>query len=507
MTKIASFVSLGMIKLDREAKIPLHRQLYKMLRQEILIGRLKPGTRLPPSRILAQELTVARNTVNNAYKQLISEGYLESKVGAGTRVTLRLPEDILQVNTPSNQPQENGQPSLALPVSPPRVSECGAALMQIPYRWEKTPACAFNSTLPGVDAFPFKLWEKLLIPSWRTLSAQHLGYQSVLGHRPLREAIADYLQTGRGVRCSADQVIITNGTQQALTTTARLLLDKGDAVWVENPCYDGVKAVLCAAMTKIVPVKVDDEGLMVSDGIAQAPNARLAYVAPSHQYPLGVTMSLTRRLELLQWAQNTQAWIIEDDYDSEYRYAGYPLEALQGLDTQGRVIYVGTFSKVLFPALRVGYMVVPSALIEPFRAVRAHTDRGTTLLEQAVLTRFFREGHFARHIRCMRTLYAERQAVFIEAAHKYLAGWLDVQPATAGLHLVGWLPAGVDDRMVAKKLLEHQIDTPALSSFALTPLARKGLVIGYVAVPTGEIVSAVKRMRAVLQSLIGHALM
>ena len=508
MSKIASFISLVMVKLDRNEKTPLHRQLYKMLRQEILIGQLKPGTRLPPTRTLAQELGVARNTVNNAYKQLLVEGYLESKVGSGTRVTKRLPEELLQVNSGRNHQGELVQEEETAPAllrgqaaSKPRVSECGTAMMQIPYRWEKTQACAFNSTLPAVDAFPFKLWEKLLIPSWRSVSSQHLGYQSVLGYRPLREAVAAYLQTGRGVRCTADRVIITNGTQQALTTTARLLLNKGDTAWVENPCYDGIKAVLSAAMAKIAPIPVYAEGLVVSHGIANAPHARLAYVSPSHQYPLGVTMSLTRRLELLHWAQESRAWILEDDYDSEYRYAGYPLAALQGLDNAGRVIYVGTFSKVLFPALRVGYMVVPQSLIEPFRAARAHTDRGTTLLEQVVLTRFINERHFARHIRHMRTLYAERQAVFIVAAQKYLKGLLDVQPSTAGLHLVGWLPDGCDDEAIAQKLLENGIDTPALSSFAITPLSRKGLVIGYAAVPTNEIAGAVKRMGRVLAKI------
>ena len=377
--------------------------------------------------------------------------------------------------------------------------------MQIPYRWEKSQPRAFNSTLPGVDAFPFKLWEKLLVSSWRSLSSRNLGYQSVLGHRPLREAIATYLQTGRGVHCTADQIIITNGTQQALTTTARLLLNKGEPAWVENPCYDGVKASLCAAMAQIIPVPVDAEGLVVRAGVASAPNARLAYVSPSHQYPLGVTMSLTRRLELLKWAQEAGAWVIEDDYDSEYRYAGYPLAALQGLDNAGRVIYVGTFSKVLFPALRVGYMVVPPALVKPFRAVRAHTDRGTTLFEQVVLTKFINERHFARHIRHMRTLYAERQAVFVEAAQKYLAGLLDVQSATAGLHLVGWLPDDCDDEAVAQKLLKIGIDTPSLASFAITPLSRKGLVIGYAAIPRNEIVGAVKRMGQVLAGIDGAA--
>jgi GntR family transcriptional regulator/MocR family aminotransferase len=297
--------------------------------------------------------------------------------------------------------------------------------------------------LPAVDAFPFKLWKKLWLESWRELTAEQLGYGAALGYWPLREAIATYLQAARGLRCTAEQVIITNGAQQALSLSALLLLNKGDQAWVENPSFNGIKAVLRSASARIVPISVDEDGLVVGEALARAPRARLVFISPSHQFPLGVTMSLTRRLKLLQWAQESDAWILEDDYDSEFRYAAYPLTALQGLDTRGRVIYIGTFSKVLFPALRIGYMVVPSGLIEAFRAARAHADRGSTLLEQLVLARFVAEGHLARHIRRMRSLYAKRQAVFVEAVQTHLQGWLDVQPNDTGLHLVAWLPEGL----------------------------------------------------------------
>jgi GntR family transcriptional regulator/MocR family aminotransferase len=325
---------------------------------------------------------------------------------------------------------------------PPNLSERGSLITQIPFV-EKSLPRAFCPSLPAVDAFPFKLWKKLWLESWRELTAEQLGYGAALGYWPLREAIATYLQAARGLRCTAEQVIITNGAQQALSLSALLLLNKGDQAWVENPSFNGIKAVLRSASARIVPISVDEDGLVVGEALARAPRARLVFISPSHQFPLGVTMSLTRRLKLLQWAQESDAWILEDDYDSEFRYAAYPLTALQGLDTRGRVIYIGTFSKVLFPALRIGYMVVPSGLIEAFRAARAHADRGSTLLEQLVLARFVAEGHLARHIRRMRSLYAKRQAVFVEAVQTHLQGWLDVQPNDTGLHLVAWLPEGL----------------------------------------------------------------
>ncbi len=501
MPKIASFISLGIIRLDREGPLSLRRQIYETLRESILSGRLKPGTRLPSTRALAQELDIARNTVSNAYEQLLAEGYLESKTGSGTRVTSTLPEDILNVrieNIPSPKPDANTN----IGNEPLHLSERGLATCQIPYPWEKTQLYTFSPVIPAIDEFPFKLWERLLVSSWRQLDGHQLVYPSSLGYRPLREAIANYLHIARGVHCEPEQVIITNGAQQAHSTAANLLLNPGEAVWLENPSYAGIKAALRGALADIIPISVDDQGLVVEEGLTKAPHARLVFISPSHQYPLGVTMSLTRRLKLLEWANNEKAWIIEDDYDSEYRYAGDPLEALQGLDRGGRVIYVGTFSKVLFPALRIGYMIVPPDLIEPVHAARAHADRGATLLEQVVLTQFINEGHLARHIRRMRKLYSERQKVFIEMAEKYLTGLIEVQQNDTGLHLVGWLPEGVDDRQVSQKLHEHGFDVPPYSLYKMTPASRSGLVIGYGAMPIDDMITGIKRMKPILEGCV-----
>jgi GntR family transcriptional regulator/MocR family aminotransferase len=489
MAKRSSFLTLAAIDLDRGKSIPLHRQLYYRLSNAILTRRLAPGMRLPPTRALAAELGVSRNTVVNTFEQLLAEGYIEGKVGSGTFVSRALPDHVLQVRAKSDAPARAMPASVAL-------SKRGAIIAAAPAsHWQDFGGPrAFRTGVPALDEFPFGVWRQLANKCWRTLSREALAYGEPAGYQPLRQAIAAYLGASRGVRCDPDQVIVVAGSQQALDLAARLLLDAGDVVWTEDPGYRGAHGALRAAGARLVPVPVDAEGLRVDVGVAKASNARLAYVTPSHQYPMGVTLSLARRLTLLEWAQRSNAWILEDDYDSEYRYAGRPLTALQGLDNANRVIYIGTFSKVLFPGLRLGYLVVPPHLVDAFIAARAMADRQSPVLDQVVLAEFIAEGFFARHLRRMRTLYAERRATLVDAIARELGGMLEIISEEAGLHVLAQLPKGVDDRTLSRRAAMRNIEALPLADYALARQARGGLVLGYAALTEREIREGVRQL-------------
>lgn len=346
------------------------------------------------------------------------------------------------------------------------------------------------------------LWSRLVARRWRDESIGLLNYGPAAGYMPLREAIAAYLGPSRGVQCKPDQIVIVSGTQQALDLAARVLLDPGDSVLVEEYCYSAARAALIGAGARLVPVKVDDAGLDIFQ-VASSPNAPVAYVTPSHQYPLGVTMSLARRLALLDWANRTSAWILEDDYDSEYRYVARPLAALQGLDKSGRVIYIGTFSKVLFPSLRIGYMVVPSDLVDAFARARAAVGWCCPFIDQAVLADFINEGHFTRHIRRMRAIYAERQEALIAALHREAGDLLQVARTDAGIHVIGFLPDHIDDRAVAAEAAARDIVAHPLSVFYLgeAALAKGGLVLGYGAYNVRQLREAANKLAAALKTV------
>ncbi len=497
-TSLVASLSLR-LDLERQGTVPLFRQLYGSLRAAILAGRLEGGTRLPPTRQLAQELEISRKTVVNAFEQLISEGYLEGKVGSGTYVARVLPEELLQVHrrTPST--------ASATPTAPriPHLSSWGASLASRTIRPPDT-GCAFQPGVPALEEFPNKLWSRLEAHSWRVVAREQLCDGDPVGYRPLREAIASYLKAVRGMTCEPEQVMIMTGMHQALALTCKMILTPGETVCMEDPGPVVVQQILTDAGAVVVPLAVDQSGLSV-ERLAAAEqggkSARLVYVTPSHQYPLGVTMSLSRRLALLQWAARTGAWIVEDDYDSEYRYAGRPLAALQGLDQVGCVLYMGTFSKVLFPALRLSYLVVPAATRDLFARGRAALGRQAPLMEQVVLTEFFTEGHFARHLRRMNGIYQERQAALIEAVRQRLAGELEIKPTGTGLHVMGWLPLGVDDRSVWQLAMARGVDAPPLSLHARLPQPRGGLVMGYACVRPPEIRAGVERLALALEAM------
>jgi GntR family transcriptional regulator/MocR family aminotransferase len=482
--------------LDPKRKEPLYLQLYHALRQVILSGQLGAGTQLPPTRILATELVVSRTTVVTAFEQLFAEGYLEARVGSGTFVASALPEEMLSVR--AQQVLLQGREKL------PRLSQCSQQMMHsplVPHLQASQPR-AFQPGLPALDAFPLDVWSKLAARRYQHPPFELLAYGDPAGYRPLRDAIAQYLTTSRAVRCQPEQVLIVSGAQQAIDLTARTLLEEGDVVWMEDPGYHRARGILRGAGAKVVSVPLDQEGLNVEAGKQLSEKAHMAYVTPSHQYPMGITMSLARRLALLDWAQHVGAWILEDDYDSEFRYRGRPFASLQGLDAYGQVIYIGSFSKVLFPALRLGYLVVPVELVEPFVAMRALCGRYAPTFEQAIVTDFITEGHFMRHIRRMRTLYAYRQQILVEAVRQELHGVVETEEHEAGMHLIGWLPQYLDDCLVSKLVAQQGIDVQALSAYSEQKPERPGLLFGYAGVNEQEIQDGIKHVARVIETML-----
>jgi GntR family transcriptional regulator/MocR family aminotransferase len=489
-------VTFAQAGVDASSPVPLHRQLYEQLREAILSRRLGPAVRFPSTRMLAAELGVSRNTVLNAYEQLLAEGYLEGRIGSGTYVARQLPDDLLCARA---QAKETPRQYAAARRASRRGELVAQSVERPPYSGK--PPRPFRSGRPDAREFPHELWAGLVARHWRHLTPALSGYGFSAGYEPLRRAIARYVGEARAVRCEPEQVIVVAGAQQGLDLTARVLLDAGDSVWFEEPGYVGARGAFMAAGARLVPVPVDREGLNVSAGVRLNESARMAYISPSHQYPLGVVMSLARRLELLDWAGRTGAWILEDDYDSEYRFVGRPLASLHGIDAGGSVIYLGTFSKVLLPTLRLAYLVVPATLVETFLAVRAMADHQSPIVEQMALAEFIAEGHFSRHIRRTRVLYAERQAALVSAAGE-LEGLLELSPSDAGLQLMGWLPPGVDDRAAGRAACDHDVDAWPLSSFCMHPPERGGLLLGYSAWTPREIREGARKLAAALRTVV-----
>jgi GntR family transcriptional regulator / MocR family aminotransferase len=359
---------------------------------------------------------------------------------------------------------------------------------------------AFRSYEPAIDLFPVDLWARISARVLRRAPRSLYGHGNTAGYQPLRRAIAEYIGGSRGVRCSPDQVIVTSGAQQALDLIGRLLLDPGDRVWMEDPGYPGAWFALRAAGARLVPVPVDHDGLHVETARKLAPHAKMAYVTPANQFPLGVTMSADRRMELLNWAVSAGAWIVEDEYDAEYRYYGRPVAALQTLDRSGSVIYVGTFTKMLFNALRLGFLVVPERLAGAFEAARSYIDRHPPTLDQAILAEFITEGHFGHHVRRMRQTYSERMSVLREAARKHLNGLLDVTPAAAGMRTVAWLETRASDKAAAQRAQMLGLELTALSTFTMKYPRKPALILGFAGSNPGELRRGVSVLAAALQA-------
>jgi GntR family transcriptional regulator / MocR family aminotransferase len=474
----------------------LYRWLYEELRTAILDGRLHPGARLPATRDLAEAYGLSRATIVSAFEQLKSEGYVEGRTGSGTYVSSVLPEELLQA---SKIREETESAEKRLPHARVHLSAYARRLQ--PYRMQPVrPVRAFRANQAALDLFPATLWAQVAARRLRRVTAKLLAGGEPLGFRPLREAVSDYLNTSRGVKCSADQVLIVSGAQEALDRSARVLLNPGEPVWMEEPGYPAAADVFHAMGAKICPVPVDAEGLNFEHGQHRWKRARLVYVTPAHQFPLGVTMSLRRRLAMLEWARGAGTLIFEDDYDSEYRYSGRPVPAMQGLDRSGVVIFAGSFSAVLFPALRLGYMVVPPEMVDIFAAAESVSTHHPPLLEQAVLCDFITEGHFARHIRRMREIYAERLGVLVETARERLAGILTISGIEAGLQTVGWLKERVTAEQAASLAAERDVEVVPLTRYAWGKSSKQGLVLGFAAVAPKELRRGVEQLARALES-------
>ncbi|MDQ7978488.1 PLP-dependent aminotransferase family protein [Paraburkholderia sp. SARCC-3016] len=503
---------------------PAYRQLLRLLQQAILTSQLPPGTKLPSSRTLASDLGIARNTVLHVYDQLTAEGYVLSTTGSGTYVADTRPDcravkvhkaaaagasvadaarptDFVESEARDGADAAQRTSDMAHPSRPTGTRELSARGGRLireagvsPKQWG-----AFMPGVPDVSEFPARTWSRLQAKLWKQTHPDLLTYAPGSGYRPLRRALSDYLRVARSVNCTPDQIIITTGIHQSIDLAVRLLTDVGDRAWVEDPCYWGVRSVLQSSGLTLAPVPVDDEGLNPRESDLRAP-PKLALVTPSHQYPLGMVMSLARRRTLLEYAKQHGVWIIEDDYDSEFRYGSRPLASLQGLDEAGRVIYVGSLGKMLFPGLRIGYMIAPEDLVDTFRTGVAELYREGQLMQQAVLTEFIMDGYLTSHVRRMRALYGERRQMLIDAITARFGNSLPVMGDEAGLHFVLGLPHQANDRAVAAAAHDAGVIVrPLAAYYSGEAAAQRGLLLGYACVPNEKIGPAFASLAQIIE--------
>ena len=496
MRKNPHGAAVPLIAVHRKGEKPLHRQIYDAFRAMILERRLQPGQQIPSTRALADQLGISRIPVLDAYSQLLAEGYIESRSGAGTFVKSSLSDQFLSARPVT----------LASAVNDPGSDAISQAAKLLPV--ERTPwfpsSGAFSVGQIAYDHFPFRVWSDLVTHHARKVRASSMNYADPMGSEDFREVIAAYLRTARAVRCETSQIMVVNGSQHALDLSARVLLDSQTPAWIEEPGYELMRHSLTLSGCRLVPVPVDGEGLDVTAGINLCRNARAAFVTPSHQYPLGATMSAARRLQLLEWAHTSNAWIVEDDYDSEYRYESMPVASMQGLDPGSRVIYIGTFSKTLFPSLRLGYIVIPPALVDRFLAVRRANDLFPSNLYQAALADFISGGHFTRHVRKTRQLYAERRTALAHALRTEFGAEIErsemeILGAEAGMHLVVTLPPGLSDRKISARAAQEGLWLWPLSSAYVGPNIRQGFILGFGGTKGDDMLHQVRRLRKAMR--------
>lgn len=491
MAKTETFQDL--VLEPRKSGQEMWRWLYTELRSAIVDGRLKSGARLPSTRGLASQYGLARGTVVAAFRQLQDEGFISSEVSAGTFV---VPARGWEMASPVKRRSIQKVSSRAT------IAKRTQSLLKTRFFLPASHSIgkAFRGYEPAIDLFPVELWARIAARVYRRAPRSLYGQGDAGGYLPLRRAIAEYVGRSRGVRCSAEQIIVTSGAQQALDLLARVLLDPGDEVWMEDPGYPGACQALQCAGAKVISIPVDKDGIDVARGIKSSPFARLAYVTPANQFPLGTVMSAERRAELLSWAIHAGAWIVEDEYDAEYRYSGKPLASLHSLDQSGSVIYVGTFTKMLFNALRIGFVIVPERLVEAFKVSRSFMDRHAPTLDQAVLTEFINEGHFGHHVRKMRQVYSERSETLAWETKKHLAGLLDLQKAQSGMRAVAWIKTEITEMELTRRAQKLGLEVVPMSSYVRRYEQKPALTLGF----AGCSVNEIKRGVSVLEMLLSQ---
>ena len=520
MSRQTEEIPLVAFRLNFSSGTPLYKQLYELIQNAILEGKFLKGQKLPSTRSLASELKISRNTVSLAFEQLLIEGYITGKIGSGTFVS-EIPDNFFKfriepkVNpaerekiksvTSSRLQSDDKMPFLKQTLFE-KLNKQVKSNELIKRYTKKDEVIPFQNGIPAFSEFPVKIWQKLINQTMQNFSNLQLGYGEAAGFKPLREAIASYLGAYRAVNCNADQIIIVNGTQQGLDLIGRILLKPGSAVWIEDPGYFGARAAMIFAGAEIFPSPLDNEGLDLDYSSRNNPKPSLIFTTPSHQFPLGLTMSISRRLNLLRYASENKCWIVEDDYDSEFRYSGSPLPSLQGLDKDKRVLYIGTFSKVLFPGLRLGYLVLPDpGMVDEFVSVKSLIDRQNPIFEQIVLAKFIEGGYFTQHLRKMRMLYKAKQEFLIDEIKRELKGMVNAEPHSAGMHIIAWMPKKIADIKIANEALKNNIIVRPLSEYSIKFSKKPGLLLGYTAFDKNQIRKGIMELKKVLSRVIPDA--
>lgn len=495
MAKKSIEINLAGIKIIKNSNTSLYLQVYEQFRQMILTRRLRPGDRLPATRSLAVELGVSRTIVTQSFEQLILEGYLFGKTGSGTYVADVLPDNLISAVTleKRNRVPDNG-----------KSFEKGTNLIPeelLRRNSDKEDAIPFQTGHAALDFFPYNIWYEVSKKVLKNLKQYPLGYEESIGYEPLRNEIAKYLRISRAVKCETEQIIIVNGSQQGLNLIVQCLLKRGDKIWMEDPGYHGMKFACLNMDVNICPVPVEKDGLNVNFGISKYPGAKLAYVTPSHQFPLGVTLSLNKRLQLLEWANKHNMWILEDDYDSEFQYEGRPLASLQGLDNNRVVIYCGTFSKVLFPGLRLAYIVLPTVeMVYELKKIKGMMDRQSPILDQIILSRFIEEGHFLRHIRKMRLLYSERLKILVKLIEENLSDYLTIETSASGMNVTAWLSEKINVQKLKEEAKINNVIVPFINDYTLENFIRPAITLGFTGFTKYKLKTGIQKLVICMQN-------